>query len=90
MILILFVLASIWCDRRYVVATNGIVWLLKLLNLLSVTTVGGSMPMQILLASLIAQNLRVLRQLLSNEVFLAHVILNLLHVLFSKLIFDFW
>ena len=46
--------------------------------------------MQILLASLVVQDLRMLGQLLPDEVFLAHVILDLLHVLFSKLVFDFW
>jgi len=31
-----------------------------------------------------------LRQLLADEVLLAHVVLDLLHVLFSELVFDFW
>ena len=60
MVLVLFVLASVWWARRYVVATNSIIRLLQLLNLLlvvSVATVGSGVAVQVLLASLVVQNL---------------------------------
>ncbi len=56
----------------------------------AMAAVGGCMAVQTFLASLVVQYLRMLRQLLANEVFLAHLILDLLQVLLSKLVFDFW
>ena len=44
--------------------------------------------MQILLASLVIEDLRVLRQLFTDEVLLTHIVLDLLHVLFTEVVLD--